>query len=281
MKPEFSVEKTVRERHSVRTYEDRALSAQEKDSLNAYIAGLTNPFSAEVSFRLLETSATVNGAKLGTYGVIKGARDFVGASVADGELALEALGYSLESLILYATSLGLGTCWLGGTFDRSGFSSAMNLKKGHLFPAISPVGHPGEKKRARDTLMKWVAKSNQRKEWNDLFFHEDFSHPLAKADAGDFAFALEMLRLAPSAVNKQPWRIVKSRNAYHFYEAKTMKENKPGIDIQRVDVGIGACHFHLAALEKDLPGRFEKLENPDIQAPGSMDYLFSWVMNSL
>lgn len=61
-------------------------------------------------------------------------------------MSLEALGYSFESLILYATSLGLGTCWLGGTFDHSGFASAMDLKEGYLFPAISPIGHFSGKK---------------------------------------------------------------------------------------------------------------------------------------
>ncbi|MEY8353024.1 nitroreductase family protein [Lachnospiraceae bacterium 54-53] len=279
MKLDFPVEQTVKKRHSVRTYENRGLSAGEKDNLNAYMAKLTNPFSIDVAFRLLESAAAPEGVKLGTYGVIKGAGDFIGASVKNGELGLEALGYSLEKLVLYATSLGLGTCWLGGTFNRSGFASAMNLKPGDLFPVITPVGRPLEKRRAMDSLMRWAAKSDQRKEWDQLFFHQDFSHPLTRQEADGFAFPLEMLRLAPSAVNKQPWRIVKHQNAFHFFEAKMLKEGKLGIDIQRVDMGIGACHFHLAAMEKDLPGRFEKLPAPGITVPDQTDYLFSWVIN--
>ena len=35
-----------------------------------------------------------------------------------------------------------------------------------------------------------------------------FAEPLTEEEAGDYQFPLEMLRLAPSAVNKQPWRVV-------------------------------------------------------------------------
>ena len=279
MNVDFPVEKTVMDRSSVRTYENRGLSTNEKDKLNAYIDNLTNPFSIDVTFRLLEKTASADGEKLGTYGVIKGAENYIGASAADKELALEALGYSFENLILYATSLGLGTCWLGGTFNRSGFAAAMNLKEGDLFPCISPVGYPTGKKRTLESVMRWVAKSGQRKEWNELFFKQEFSQPLTKVEAGDFAFPLEMVRLAPSAVNKQPWRIVQDKDTYHFYLTRTLKKDNEKIDLQRVDIGIAACHFHLAALEKGLPGKFQKLVEPEIQSTDQVQYIFSWIAN--
>lgn len=280
MKPVFPVEKTIRERSSVRSYDPRALSTKEKDLFYDFIKTLDNPFSVDVNFRLLENNDALKGEKLGTYGVIKGARNFIGASVPDTDLALEALGYSMEHLILYAVALGYGTCWLGGTFDRSAFSHAMHLKEGDLFPVIAPLGYPAEKKRLMESLMRWGAKSDQRKDWNELFFKDNFSAPLSKTDADDFAFALEMTRLAPSAVNKQPWRVVKHQNAYHFYEAKTLKEGKHSFDIQRVDIGIAACHFGLAAAERKLQGGFKKLSVPDISSPAEMIYLFSWDLNS-
>lgn len=277
MKVDFPVEKTVKARSSVRTYENRGLSTKEKDQLNTYIDNVTNPFSIDVTFRLLEKAASADGEKLGTYGVIKGAGNYIGASAADKELALEALGYSFEKLILYATSLGLGTCWLGGTFNRSGFAAAMNLKEGDLFPCISPVGYPAGKKRTLESVMRWVSKADQRNEWKELFFKQEFSQPLTKAEAGEFAFPLEMVRLAPSAVNKQPWRIVQDKDTYHFYLARTLKNDNGKIDLQRVDIGIAACHFHLAVLEKGLPGKFQKLEKPDIQNPDHVQYMFSWI----
>lgn len=277
MKMDFPVAKTVNARSSVRTYENRDLSANEKAQINAYIDNLSNPFSADVTFRLLEKASSTDGEKLGTYGVIKGAGNYIVASAADKELALEGLGYSFEKLILYATSLGLGTCWLGGTFNRSGFAAAMNLKEGDLFPCISPIGYPAGKKSTMESLMRWVSKADQRKEWSELFFKQNFSQPLTKDDAGEFAFPLEMVRLAPSAVNKQPWRIVQDHDAYHFYLARSLKSDNEKIDLQRVDMGIATCHFHMAVLEKELLGKFQKLAKPGIQIPEQMQYIYSWI----
>lgn len=277
MKMDFPVAKTVNARSSVRTYENRDLSANEKAQINAYIDNLSNPFFADVTFRLLEKASSTDGEKLGTYGVIKGAGNYIVASAADKELALEALGYSFENLILYATSLGLGTCWLGGTFNRSGFATAMNLKEGDLFPCISPIGYPAGKKSTIESLMRWVSKADQRKEWSELFFKQNFSQPLTKDDAGEFAFPLEMVRLAPSAVNKQPWRIVQDKDAYHFYLARSLKSDNEKVDLQRVDMGIATCHFHMAVLEKELPGKFQKLAKPGIQSPEQMQYIYSWI----
>ena len=56
-----------------------------------------------------------NAVKLGTYGFIKGAYSFIASSTVREEFALESLGYQMEKIVLKATELGLGTCWLGGT----------------------------------------------------------------------------------------------------------------------------------------------------------------------
>ncbi|WP_051685057.1 nitroreductase family protein [Clostridium sp. KNHs205] len=277
MKLEFPVEKTIKTRSSIRTYEEKPLDIKVKQQIKDYIAALSNPFSVEVKLQLLETASS--NEKLGTYGVIKGARDYIGATVSEVDLNLEAVGYSFEKLILYLANLGIGTCWLGGTFNRNQFSNALEVKANELFPAISPIGYPLEKKRLADTLIRKIAKSDQRKNWNELFFLNDFSVPLTQEEAKEFAFPLEMVRLGPSASNKQPWRIVKAKNGFHFYEAKAPGySDKLSLDIQRVDVGIAACHFHVAALEKDLPGKFEKLSDPGIIPPADNHYIFSYVL---
>lgn len=50
-----------------------------------------------------------------------------------------------------------------------------------------------------------------------------------------------------------------------------------GFDIQRVDMGIAACHFHLAATEKGLDGTFQNKEKPNIDLSENVHYTFSWV----
>ena len=89
---------------------------------------------------------------------------------------------------------------------------------------------------------------------------------------------LEMVRLAPSASNKQPWRIVKDNNLYHFYEQQLSGYSKSfAYDIQRIDMGIAACHFHLTAIEKGLKGEFKTLAAPSFEVPENTVYKFSWI----
>lgn len=95
-------------------------------------------------------------------------------------------------------------------------------------------------------------------------------------EAGDYQFPLEMLRLAPSAVNKQPWRVVNVGKEFHFFEKHSLGGENGSIDMQRIDVGIGICHFHLAAMERNLAGHFERTA-PEFQIPADMTYVVSWI----
>ncbi len=84
------------------------------------------------------------------------------------------------------------------------------------------------------------------------------------------------LRQAPSAVNKQPWRVLYDGKSFHFFENHSLPTGDK-VDIQRVDMGICLNHFHLALIEKGLNGHFEKLP-PDVKVPESTDYVTSWII---
>ena len=272
------IEEIIEKRTSVRTYDSKFIPEEKKEKISEYITSLSNPFSVKISFKLLESKTAENSAHLGTYGVIKGANDYVGATVKKEEFALEALGYEFEKLILYITSLGLGTCWLGGTFKRGEFAKAMAVGDDELFPAISPLGFGADKRSMADSLVRYIAKGDMRDPWDTLFFNNDFATPLSKNEADAYEFPLEMVRLAPSASNKQPWRILKEKGTYHFYELKAKGYSDSfGYDIQKIDMGIAACHFHLTAMEKNLNGEFRKLPEPAVDAPRNAEYCFSWV----
>jgi len=272
----FNIEEAVRKRYSVRNYSDLPISEETMSSIKEFISNLSNPFGPKVTFHYLDNANPQESQKLGTYGVIKGAKKYIGTTIKDEPFALEALGYEMEALMLYLASLGLGTCWLGGTFDRESFATAMKVEKGELFPAITPYGYPAEKKHIKEVAMRTLIKADQRVDWSKIFFENDFNSPLSEDQAGEFAFPLEMLRLGPSASNKQPWRIVLRDGAFHFYEDK-----EPGYsdrftyDIQKIDIGIAAAHFDLAAMEKGLKGEFV-VEDPKVELPRNVLYSFSW-----
>lgn len=274
----FPIEATVKKRSSVRNYKEQAIEADKQKAIESFIDSLENPFGQNIKFHTLDLKSGPTAQKLGTYGVIKGASHYIGTTITQEPLALEALGYEFEALVLYLADLGLGTCWLGGTFDRQSFSNAMKIETGEIFPIITPYGYAADHKHFKEKAMRKLIKADQRKEWQHLFFINDFQSPLTAAAAGDLAFALELVRLGPSASNKQPWRIVLIDGNCHFYEAKEPGYSKAfAYDIQRVDLGIAAAHFDFAMKERKIDGHFVTSAQPDIDLPKHMEYVFSWI----
>lgn len=193
-------------------------------------------------------------------------------------MALEALGYEMETVMLYLAYEDLGSCWLGGTFSRKGFAKAMGIRENDLFPAVSPYGYAAPKMHTAESFMRKMIAADQRKPWEQLFFADDFSSPLTRQAAGDVVLPLDMLRLGPSASNKQPWRVLLKSGVWHFYKRK-----EPGYsaafpyDIQRIDMGSAAAHFGLSAQEKGIKGHFEPGREPETALPDYLEYAYSWV----
>lgn len=267
---------TIKKRCSVRTYQDKELEPDVREMLQSYMDNLENPFGMQVKKYIIDKKLASEGEKLGTYGVIKGASTFMGISVPDKDLAHVAAGYEFENLILEATALGLGTVWLAATFNREGFASAMGVPKNELFPAISPVGYPAAKRSLTESLMRTAMRSSSRKEWNTLFYLDNFQTPLHKDESGDYAEPLEMLRLAPSDKNTQPWRVLKASNSYHFFVTYKSGISRGEEIIKRVDAGIALSHFHQTVLELGLKGCFKQTEPENIELPQNIYYITSW-----
>ncbi len=275
-----SIIETIRSRISCRTYGDRRVEAEKIVKLSAFLkSNMDAPFGSNIRFELLNFGEmNIKAFKSpGTYGVIRGARWFIAGAVKDQPKAMEDYGYAMEKNILLATSLGLGTCWLGGTFSRTGFAEKMNVAADELLPAVTPLGYPSDGRSFIDRMFRFSAGSDKRKPWEALFYDGKIDMPLSKASAGSYATPLECVRIGPSASNKQPWRIIRERNGFHFYIQRT-----PGYDryfgpirMQNIDMGIAMCHFDLVSREAGLHGLWI-VEDPQIKS-GEMEYLVSWI----
>lgn len=274
------VEKVIRKRCSWRSYQSSFIDDATMQQINDYILGLpAPPFKTETRFDIVDAGLEGQGRVPGTYGVIKGAKQFIVGVVKKNDKYLEDYGYQFEKIVLCATDLDLATCWIGGTLKHTIFAEKVGMAADELVPAISPVGYGTKRRTISDTLMVMGAGSKKRKPWKDLFFLGNFTSPLNENDAGSYQLPLEMVRLAPSSSNKQPWRIVKEGHRLHFYLQRTTKAYDVLIksDLQRVDMGIAMCHFELSAIEKGLKGKWEIAE-PDITGiPENTEYVTTWV----
>ena len=269
----------IKERISIRSYKPQPLDDSLRTQLNNFINELSGPFSAKVRFILVDSDKLQkDNIKLGTYGVISGASTFIISAVDNGDMNFEELGYEFEKLVLFAQSIGLGTCWLGGTFKKGEFAKAIQLKEDEILPTVSPIGYQSESKKILSSFIRFAAGSKNRKNWEEMFFNGNFNTKLSNEEAGEYLLPLEMTRLSPSASNKQPWRIVKDGNNYHFYLSHTKGYAKAlGFDMQRIDIGIAMCHFELTSKELGLNGKWMKTK-PSIKAQEeNIEYIISWV----
>ncbi len=264
-----NIEKLVRERRSVRTYDERGLSADHMEQLSSFMAEIDNPWNIPVKFVLMDAKEH----RL-TCPVVVGTDLYVGGKISKVPHAEEAFGYSFEKLVLFAQSLGIGTVWLGGTMDRGAFERAMNLGADEMMPCASALGYPAQKMSVRESVMRKAIKADSRMVFEELFFDGSFDTPLPQKKAGKLAFPLEMVRLAPSAVNRQPWRVVVADNAAHFY-LRRGKFSAGAFDMQKIDLGIALCHFALAAKERGISAALS-LNDPKIPAEDNLEYIASY-----
>jgi hypothetical protein len=281
------ITEVIQQRFSCRTYLDRPIEKQKRQQLRQFASSAQmGPFGTHARFDLVAATDDDRKAlrELGTYGFIRGATGFLIGATKNDEKDLEDFGYLMERIVLYATDLGLGTCWLGGTFTKSSFARQVRATDAESVPAVASVGYIAEKPLKVDSLIRKRAGSEGRLPWGQIFFDTEFLQPLSPEAAGAFATPLEMVRLGPSASNKQPWRIVKEGSAWHFYlqrtrgyrDSRVMKLMKVA-DMQRIDMGIAMSHFELAAKELNFEGIWA-IREPNITKPDELtEYLVSWL----
>lgn len=276
----------MKRRYSCRSYRPDHLPEGTVRELESYLQENSgSPFDSAIRFVLVASSEGDTEALrgLGTYGFIKNPAAFFIGALKMSPYCYEDYGFLMEKNVLSATSLGLGTCWIGGSFTRSSFAERIGCAGDERVPAVVAVGIVAERTTVMDSMARFTARSRKRKPWSEIIFQGDFGAPLSPEEAGPYRGALEMLRIAPSASNKQPWRIVKggTSDAYHFYLCRSKSYGLSlkvtgADDLQRIDMGIAMCHFELSAREAGLQGRWQTLD-PAPSGPKGCEYLVSWV----
>lgn len=276
----------IRRRFSCRKYARTPIAAEKQEKLSAFLAKFPQPpFRTQPRFSLV--AAQQNDTKslrgLGTYGFIRNPAGFVVGAMSPAEYDLEDYGYLLEMILLYATALDLGTCWLGGTFTKSRFAEIIQPSPEETMPAIAAIGEFAIEDQKRMGFISQMAGAHKRLDWDVLFSNVMLKQPLYRNEAGRYSQVLEMVRIAPSASNKQPWRMVKYDHFWRLYLRRTagyrddpLKRYLDLCDLQRLDMGIAMCHFELAAKELGLKGQWVVEGTPDKYPRPNTEYIVSW-----
>ncbi|MBU9723341.1 MULTISPECIES: nitroreductase family protein [Bacillaceae] len=280
---EKSVIETMKKRKSIRTYDTKEITETDYKLINDFLSGKDNIFrpfgkTGDIQLVPVTNNVTDKGIKLGTYGFIKNPRAYLVGSTENNKYSLVEYGYAFHKVVLFLTELGIGTCWMGGTFNRKSFEQEIHLKDGQFIPCATPIGYEKGKQRIFDKTLRKVVKADNKKTWDKLFYNGGFAETLTKDEADHLEVPIEMVRIGPSASNKQPWRLVLSedQNTCHFYIEHTPNYNKLGYNMQLLDMGIAMCQFDLASKEIGVEGKWE-INDPKIELLNEhTEYIYSW-----
>ena len=154
----MNIIETIQRRRSVRTYTGKPLRDEHIVQIKQYINQLQAPFGIKARVELISIKPDEKPIKLGTYGWVKGACDYLALVYEEAPFAETAAAYMFEQLILFCTDLGLGTCWLGGSFNREDFKKQVKLNPNEKLKIVSPVGYASVEKRF---LEKYIVRADK------------------------------------------------------------------------------------------------------------------------
>lgn len=190
---------------------------------------------------------------VGSYGRVHGAPSaalFVGR--ADSPRAKASVGYTGEAIVLEATALGVGTCWVGGMFDGSLARTTAGASDGEKVFAVTPLGYPMQKVTSTERFVYGMKKPKPRKPVEHIApdLHDRSWPNWARP-------GVEAARIAPSTSNRQPWRFRVDEGAI------VISFDGPDTPIvsKRLDCGIAMLHFELAVRAAGASGAWELLEH--------------------
>lgn len=230
----------LKKRHSVRSYSMQPLSSASINALRSEVAYI-NSHEAGLNFQLcLNDSAPFEGFAR-SYGAFRNVNNYLAAIVDPTfDNAFERAGYFAEQFVIKCTELGLGTCFVGGTFSREHVTSRLEVYE--KIPFVVALGNPEEEKTTLIGKMTRSLVHIKKKGIRDFYDGDDFEYQNAIAKFPWLTTALEAVQSAPSALNKQPVRLkMIIKNAMPMIKAFT-KGNQP------VDLGI--AKFNVAAVVK-------------------------------
>lgn len=246
----------IAKRRSRRLFDSKPIPPDLLARLNAVRIEF-KPFTGVRAVIITQSVDNVFKGALAHFGKIKGAPAFI-AFIGDMEdpNIQEKVGYFGEGIVLEATALNLSTCWVGGFFRPEVAASLSFVKENEKVLAVTPVGYAAEKMSLEEKIMTGFGRTHKRKPLNELVTGiQEIKWPLW------IKKALEAARLAPSAVNRQPWRFFVESHSITI----SVDDLKDTFNIsKRLDCGIAMLHIEIAAFYCDIRGKWEFLEPPEV-----------------
>jgi hypothetical protein len=231
----------IEQRRARRSYSGTPVDKYMLDHLSNLIERYND--EADLSITLVLDGSHAFGSFRKSYGMFKNVRSLIAliGKKEDPNLK-EKLGYYGELLVLEATKMGLGTCWVGGTFDRG--SNFVDVKQDEELVCVIPFGNIVQEKTFKEKLIHKI--SHRKTKSIEELFTSDSPVPQWFIDG------MNAVQKAPSAFHLQPIKFV-----YKSGEVSAFVEDQRFL----TELGIAKSHFSLAAggsFEFGNHGEFQK-----------------------
>ena len=215
------------------------------------------PFPHARSRLVTESRKGVFKGIVGSYGKIKDTPAFI-AFIGDmnSPFIQEEVGYTGQGIILETTALGLNTCWVAGFFRPEIVASLIEVSSEERILAVTPVGYARKFETLEEKIMTGFGRTHNRLPLSKLV------SGLVREKWPEWVSAsLEAGRLAPSAMNRQPWGFKVEDDGIKVF----VRTGRPEFNVsKRLDCGIAMLHVEVAALHFGCKGEWKFLQSPEV-----------------
>ena len=218
----MDIREAIKERHSVRQYQDLPIPEDLKAELDELIQACNE--ESGLHMQLITDDPACFDTFLAHYGKFKNAKNYI-AIVGPKTLPnLEELGgYYGQKVVIAAQMKGLNTCWVGGTFGRGKCKAVKEA--GEKLVCVIAIGYgenPGTKHKSKPLAKVCSVAEEDMPVW--------------------FKNGVKAAMMAPTAVNQQNFRI-----SLEGEEAVITAGRGP---MTKIDLGIVKYNFEAASGHK-------------------------------
>jgi nitroreductase len=213
-------------RHSVRKYLDKPIEPEKIEAIQTCI-NLCNR-EGGLHFQLIANEPKAFASMLAKYGKFENVSNYIAVVAPIGSNGDLAAGYYGEKVVLLLQTLGLNSCWVGGTFKK--IKEAYVVGQDEALKAVISFGYG----------MTQGKQHPQKKSFADV---AQAQSPVPEW----FKKGVEAALLAPTAVNQQKFKFILHENNRVEAQAKFSL-----IGYSHLDLGIAKYHFELGAGENNF-----------------------------
>lgn len=217
-------EDAIRSRHSVRSYDGKPLSVEEKTAIEAKIREINADSGLHIQL-VTDEPRTFKG--FASYGSFKGVTNYIVVAGKRAENLGEKAGYNGEKLVLLCQTIGLNTCWVGLTYKK--IKGAFELWPDEKVVYMIAVGH-GTTQGSAHKIKTAEAVSNITDKSPDWFRR-----------------GVEAALLAPTAINQQKFYFELHDNGNGKMPTVSAKKRFSFAGYTDTDLGIAKLHFEIGA----------------------------------